>query len=170
MGRERKLFLIQHAAELGFGIELQSACITVAGQVWLHSPPDHRACLGPGQLLAAPLLSPCSTAPAVLPFLPLAAVPWQKEQSLTWQYPARRVVAQWQGSFASSPSPSLVVCHILMAGSSKTRLGCLLEELNACLADADGALSIPGVWVPCCKSTQILVWKPFAFSLPQRLI
>lgn len=39
MGRERKLFLIQHAAELGFGIELQSACITVAGQVWLHSPP-----------------------------------------------------------------------------------------------------------------------------------
>lgn len=91
----------------------------------------------------------------MLPFLPLAAVPWQKEQSLTWQYPARRVVAQWQGSFAFSLSPSLVVCHILMAGSSKTRLGCLLEELNACLANADGAFSIPGVWVPCCKSTQI---------------
>lgn len=38
MGRERRLFLIQHAAELGSGIELQLACITVAGQVWLCSP------------------------------------------------------------------------------------------------------------------------------------
>lgn len=112
VGREGRLFLTQHAAVFGSGVGLQSACITAAGETWLHPPaltPEHTSWLDPAALVPWS----CSPAPAVFPSPPLACVPWQKEQCLAWQYPAGRVVIQCKsgGEAKDTPSLSLLVPH-----------------------------------------------------------
>lgn len=104
VGREGGLFLTQYAAAFGSGVGLQTVCITVAGEMWLHPlalTPDHASWLDPAALV--PWSS--SSDPAVFPSPPLACVPWQKEQRLAWQYPAGDPVrVRWGGKRYSTPS------------------------------------------------------------------